>query len=954
MSSKHKRHQRSHLTVESGIEPVKPLRDFQAFLLEANPLLSPSSLALGCLIGFDLVVQPKDIPNAFAALQKIHTYQDRPFIRWAVPPPADDRADSVLNRGGPETLMYDERAVSSFTVIAVSEVVVWRSPNDCIEELFLAMQRHPRRAHLPPSWNALLASAQAYAVVHLPNALRAHVIGQFRMCALDPGTTARETSRLALSAQVLDLEVEEELAIGETKLARSISLHQLPSAAIQGDLAWVHDRAADLVDDIVKATHAGKGQGSARAAVMRELKNVQVRLGDLHPWPRLLHMVALILVQEHQLAPASIGRYFSGGGKRLFLALQDINPAKIDPEQLIKRIEEVHASAEDSNKPSVSALSQALLALLIRTELMDPVKLPRLQKQITSVNVRAQVVFPHEVDRALDWLDEAVALNPGDPILPMTRLLIGFCRDFGLRPSEALRLRLNNLQLMDEQLHVAVDPTRADPSLKTAESRRLVSSTAPRTVQNLLGYLEARYRAPVSGPAGASHLSESSTDDLTWELKSWMSEQTDLLFGDPSKPNQIWHEAHVRKWASILMKSCTGDQRSTLYDLRHSWVTFGNARDFCRASPETDSVFDLRANALGHAANDLMFTSYTHQFGEGIRWNVDQQIVQDRLLRSQSAAAWIARTNSSVTSSLKKHDANLRQRLSRAGAKSTTDAGQQHMLGFIKAHAHGMDLPSAANAFGIPLQAPESPLTNYRPRGLAAQTLLQCLLQLGGIENQGNQRRRELAIAAGMDPSKWSLVLDEFRWTSSSTKGVRSPSILEPDPHAWLVREYWAPVISSALSQKWERLMSYLDSQPFDRDVDLAKEYVLFAMGCSGYLPVLVGDERFQALVRVIRASGMNLSSLYLHYLDDTPDNIRDARHALSKMRQLLGLDIQLRTAAARSGRPSLYLTIRSHFAQHLKDPNHDGSAHSMKGFAGLFLGVHLKRSHLEATRHAA
>jgi len=125
-------------------------------------------------------------------------------------------------------------------------------------------------------------------------------------------------------------------------------------------------------------------------------------------------------------------------------------------------------------------------------------------------------------------------------------------------------------------------------------------------------------------------------------------------------------------------------------------------------------------------------------------------------------------------------------------------------------------------------------------------------------------------------------------------------------------------------------------------------------MGCSGYLPVHVGDERFQALVRVIRASSMNLSSLHLHYLDDTPDNIRDARHALSKMRQLLGLDIQLRTAAARSGRPSLYLTIRSHFGQQLKDPNHDGSAHSMKGFSGLFLGVHLKRSHLEVTRHAA
>lgn len=954
MTAKNKRHPRSHLTVQPDLELVKPLRNFQTFLLEATPLLSPSSLALGCMVGFDMVVRPEDIPGAFAALQKLHTYQDQPFIRWVVSQPAGDRPGNVLSRGGPETPIYDERAVSSFTLIAVNEVITWASLDDCIAELIQTMQRQPRRANLPGSWSALLSSAKEYAVVNLPNALRAHVIGQFRMCALDPSTAARESTCLAITAQSLDLEAEEELAIGETKLVRSISLHQLPSGAVKGDSTWVSDRAADLVEDIVKATHAGKGQGAPRTAVMRELNYIQMRMGDLHPWPRLLHMVALILVQEQQLATASIGRYFSGGAKRLFLALQDMNPAKIDPPSLIKRIEEVHASAADSNKPSVSALSQALLALLVRMDLVDPVKLPQFQKQLTSISVRAQVIFPHEVERALDWLDEAIALKPGDPILPMTRLLIGLCCDLGLRPSEALRLRINNLHVDNDQLQVAVNPTRADPRLKTDQSRRLVSSHAPRTIRNLLKYLEARHRAPVSWPHDTSHQSECPAEDLTREVSSWMSEQSGLLFGHPSRPNEIWHEAYIRKWASILIKSCTGDQRSTLYDLRHSWVTFGNARDFCHASPETDSAFDLRANALGHAANDLMFTSYTHQFGRGIRLSVDQTIVQDRLLRSQSAAAWTAQTNSSMTASLKKADSNLRQRLSRAGAKSTSTDGQRLMLSFVRSHARGIDLPSADIAFGISVKAPESPLKGYRPRDLTALTLLQCLLEVGEREHQGHLLSRDLAIAAGMDPSNWSKVLDEFRCISRSTEGVKSPSILEPNPHGWLIREYWGTVISAALSQRWERLMSYMDSQPLNRDVELASEYVLFAMGCSGYLPVIAADERFLALVRVINASGMNLLSLHLHYLDDTPENIRNARHALSKIRQVLGVDIQLRAAAARAGRPPLYLTVRSQFARTPTDPNHDGSAHSMKGFAGLFLGVHLKRSHLEAARHAA
>ena len=81
---------------------------------------------------------------------------------------------------------------------------------------------------------------------------------------------------------------------------------------------------------------------------MRELKNIQARLGDLHPWPRLLHMVALILIQEHQLAPASIGRYFSGGAKRLFLALQDMDPAKIQ-DLFFRRL---YINYSESVKPS--------------------------------------------------------------------------------------------------------------------------------------------------------------------------------------------------------------------------------------------------------------------------------------------------------------------------------------------------------------------------------------------------------------------------------------------------------------------------------------------------------------------------------------------------------------------------------------------------------------------------
>src|SRR5690606_24701872 len=105
-----------------------------------------------------------------------------------------------------------------------------------------------------------------------------------------------------------------------------------------------------------------------------------------------------------------------------------------------------------------------------------------------------------------------------------------------------------------------------------------------------------------------------------------------------------------------------------------------------------ENPFDKRANELGHAASDLMFTTYTHQFGQGIRVRVDQQLREDGLIRTQSAAAWTARSHASVKSLLSKLDTNLRKKLSRAGAKARDADGQRLLLKEIQAYAAQLPL----------------------------------------------------------------------------------------------------------------------------------------------------------------------------------------------------------------------------------------------------------------------
>ncbi|MBX3608696.1 MAG: hypothetical protein KF871_02275 [Hydrogenophaga sp.] len=955
MSTNNKRHQRSHLNASQVSRSPRPLKHFQAFLLEASPLLSPSALALGCLVGFDMVVRPEDVPPAYAALQKVHRYQDRPSIRWAVPQPPGEHAEYVKSPSEVTRPVYDERTISTFTHIAVSEALQWQSLEESIAELLSTMDSHPEKRNLPRHWEGLLASAKVQAVTYLPGALRGHVVGQIRMAALDPSAAAREATHLSLVTRDIDMETEEALAISEAKLAQARLRHPLHATSSVNGSATDRDRAADLVDDIVRATHAGIGTAEARATVSRNLRALRPRIGDSHHWPRALHLVALNWVHEHHLAMSSIGRYFSGAAKRLFLAVHDMDLVNIDVKELVRRIEDVHASVEESNKPSVRAVGQAILDLLVVQEVIEPTQLQRAQKRTGSIAPRAQVIFPHESTRAMDWADECIRQGEQGPALPMTRLLIGLAKECGLRMGEALRLRLENFHLFEDRLQVAVNPTRSDPRVKTKESRRLTHTKDLRVIRYLMELLAKRHGLTMTLRAEDPARSLALPPDARQRLNSQLAERNDLLFGDPHQPGAIWFESEIRMWMSILLKCATGDSRSVPHDLRHSWVSFGNDTDFCTLGLLQENPFDRRANELGHAANDLMFTTYTHQFGQGIRVWVDQQLLNDGLIRTQSAAAWTARSHASVKSHLSKSDTNLRKKLSRAGARTRDADGQRLLMKEIQAYATKLPLRGADEVYGISLQEPNSPLGGYRPRELTTRVLLQCLLMLVSSSQNADQRATDIARLAGIDVADWARVLHELWLVSRSAHAVVSPRRLEKNKAAWLVANHWEPVMRAALSEKWQRLMMYLDRHAGDDDVVNAGDYVLQSMGCDIYLPTVVADPAFISLVRVIRASGMNLSSLHLHYVGDTADNQRNARHALAKIRQELGIDVQLRSVTPRGGRPPLYLSVRSEIAQQgTVDADHDGSAHSMKGFSGLFLAAHLKAELLQEQRNVA
>lgn len=959
MPSAFQRHQRANLSAPIGAGPVYPLKYVQAYLLDAQDLLTPSSMALGCLIAFDLVVLEDDLPLAYEALKSTHRYRSKPTIRWIQPPATADQSastdaeTSTQLKPDPINLAHDERTLSPFSWIACNQVVGdWLPYEQAQAELIEVMCREPIRRRLPRDWHRLLHSAQSYAHTYLPSAMRFHVLGQFRMVALTPAAAAREDSGLALGSRALDVQVEEAIANTEALLSKaSLSVNQLvePNPVEIG-----HERL--MVEDLARACNAGRDLPpvGARSAVMLAIRALEIRLKDSHTWSRVLMLVALRMVQEGRLAMPSVGRYFSGSACRLYDAIHHLKFGQLKAKEVAECIEAALSHAEPSNKASVKVVGQGVLDLLIAQEVIDPVKLSRAEQSTWKPPVRAQVVWAHEVLRIDAWLGEAFRARPNDPILHMVRCVIGIAQATGMRVGEVLRVRIGNLSIQHGHVQFTIAPTRSDPTLKTKEGRRLTFIRDSRVIGYLLEMLRIRHGISFGDPHSIADLACVDTCSINTELAS----QEGMLFEDPHHQNEVWHEAQVRKWISIVLKAATGDPRSTLYDLRHTWVSLGNEQDFCLDHLSDDKPYDRRANELGHAPSDLMFTTYTHIFGTGIRACIDGQMMADQVLRPREISAWAAMDIKTMRREidqgrLQQANDRLRTLVSRARRKDEHETSQLVLLRFIEEFSQTIAAPSPNVVYQIAMVLPTSPLIDYGPRELTLEVLLRCLRQLPLLSCGDGSQHSILARQAGVTSIEWRRALDELVFLNRTAAHVSQPPDQEADPPTWLIERHWGTLIDSAFTEKWTPLLRYLDRHAADPDVRLASEYVLRTLGCGDHIPVEAADARFESLVRVFKACGINLSRLALHASGEKK-SLHAAKQAAAQIPNVLGIDVLPIARAQRSGRPDVYLTVRSQAGGAASNHNHDGSAHSPKGLSALFLGARLKAKMFEERRDAA
>lgn len=933
------RHQRHNTILNpQSTSEMHRFEPFQRFVLDAQPLLSPPALALAALIAFDAVVQAQDVESAFGALQSLHESRSNPTIRWSVATECVGQPHNVNPRQAPSTStdVHDERVVSCFTRIAVTQVVTWISLSAAIIELEQALQRAQKYGELPRSYAQLLSAAEGYAGATLIGAGRAHTLGQLRMVALDPMCAARETSKLVAPSVVIDPNAEEIIAKNEANIARAVAL-----AASAGQTASSSDRRElDLVEDLVRAFNAGNGLNrlAGMSAVQSQLAGVDLRISEHHVWARVLLLAGCHMLRDGDLAMSSIGRYYSGGAIRVFRVLRSMSLSRLDSKILLDALGEAEDEAEPSNKASVRAIAQATIAQLVEQDLIDPMRLPKGSAARYLGGIRAQVIWPHEVARADAWLSESISASPSDPILPMARCAISVGADTGMRIGEVMRIRLKNIAVVNNSVQITVAPTRVDPRLKSKDSRRICHLDDPRAVQNLVAFLSQVHGLGFPAMDASEGLASVDHDAFNRSLRG----REDLLFGDPHKRNELWHETAVRKWITIALKAATGDSKTTFHDLRHTWVSLGNEADFALGEQSAHNCYAERANELGHAVNDLMFTTYTHIFGIGTRCAVDQGLVRSGMLRTASVAAWVGRS-----------DPALRKSLSRKGCQVDTEQGQRLLLNEVETFARSVELPQAHCLVSVKLVDATSPMASFKPASSRIDVLLGSFRRLADAQD-GTQHHIDIAARAGLSTREWAEMRRAFRYLNREVKGVGKPPASECEPEAWLVAQYWMELIDNASTQKWARIARYLESHAPDMAVRRAGDYVAKYLGISRYLEVNSADPDFDSLLTVLKKSGSNLSRFTLNYTAEGGGLIQ-VRHAAAKMRNVFGIDVPSRERRPRDGRPDIYLSMSSTAPTHAdKNTTQDGGAHSMKGLAPLFLAAQLLAELEGEVRHAA
>ena len=844
---------------------------------------TPACCVAWSLIVFDALGTRQDLAGALAGLAGLYTWKNHLCLDWQ---DADGRQQRRY------LSLLTQAALASGLPAKIDATETLAAIDTLLADFY---PTHPGRYTL----DLLLADARAWFREHLPDPLYAHVAGLVRMSSLPRTVLAREESRQALMAD----DPPGELPIRPEGFQVALGAY-LSSCG--------HDHGNWLIAELTRICRRDKSLGNAqdRKRMLEGCLALAQRADDAGPISALILAWAIDLLEsgtrrKAQIRAVSAGKYIGSAADRLLAAFRGRNIESVHAEQFVNIYRQLLDGLSSSQARTLaSALSSWHFFLSTWFE-VEPLN-QSLHKWLPKTSPKANLLWPHEVDRIRSWLaEEGMELR----LAHQLRVAFEILAAIRIRASELLNLRLQNISTDANAAHVEIATAARDGGLKSEAARRVQTTTDPATVAILRDWIGKRL------------------EDGAYP--------SDYLFGDPYRPEKKYRSGQLYVALNRVLKAVTGDMNVASHALSHTHVSL-RWLEATRKRMQTDiNPFEQLASEAGHESPHTGFSVYFH-FGEvWLRESLDK-IFGARLHRWPAVSNWVGMS----------HDAFRQARSRWLRHHPGADAGHA-ALHFIRQTIPAPEAPSAART--VPVCTPDKPrlLGKQSPLSLAKSLDLLNDIQFGhgmqAIALRGDLSTTRVAAFAEIAKQLLERLAEGPRHAQPATEEVAVALV-----HEWLNPAGGRRIDFSRTGQgKVVDLYDFLNRR-FDADSSQAGIGSWQDCYRRGYIS-LESPSLAAGIIGLLDAAEVPRSLLIIRTAADLAPRTR--AHFKALFRTGIVAQPTFETVRSRYGRPSAYLIIASHLPAGDADNLQRNAALGMTGIHALFLAAAICRD-FNATHH--
>lgn len=871
-------------------------QQLQGWMIHPGTQLDPGARAIAMLIGLEGIVRAQDLPLAYSALAGTFEFQKRALIEWQLNGHTDRRELSVYSR--------------------LNLTKVQRLPD--FESALMQLLNAAEKALLCPSGSrdlrldALLNDAQANASVALPTALFAHLMGEAKFTPLPRSCLARAESGMALKMPTH--------AIPQPDKSDRVFERSLEAALLGQKGSAIRDMSFCMsIRQALTAPQRGT-VATRRALISQQLLDLGPKCEQVSLAANLLMAFAIELhergTQGHgRLDVDSPNAYFNAIFKGFLDQFSDVHLMSLKPEDYAKRIAAVSVACPDSKaRAALSAFHHFL-----RTWDLAP-SLPKgLFGDAPETQVKANRLWPHEIDRIHYWLEEAAQTR----LIEAVRCAFAIGSSVPVRIGELLWQRLEGIRLGDNFVEFDLSPLLCDPSLKSPESRRRPLVTNPMCVAIIRSWVQRRR----DEQRDLAALRGEPVGDLV----------RGYLFGDPNNAGKLFRLGAMSLLLNRLLKAVTGDLSIAFHILRHTlaspYVEGILIQSGSVAVASDVNPIDVWGSTMGHSSGQTVLEAYAHEFEAALRVHLDAALFDHFQPKSNVVEFWT-----------KEHASTVRQRTCRAPANERNLVGNR----CLQSAAVKMHLPKADTGFELSVSC--IPLTPLAFEDLTVCTVAAVLFDLGrGISMAQTRMRQDLSleqvenIAAVVGCLSDRLTGRRTRSQSDVAMGIEA--LVDPSDEKLGFR----PDFQRMQQPRWPALLSSMNSATDSETLKAAIDY--WVANVHGIHLALVPSAGLQALLSVIDASKLNLQLMRIHVNGKLAQLSQSQKNDLLRIESFvegcLGQPLTPDHMSARRGqrgrhvRPMFYLVVGSAVQKKL-DASRLGAAQSIAGLNCTFLAAYV------------